>query len=78
MFDLDGSIDDEDNDEGVDDKEISLEDLESMENEGEHQTGGFVDEDGWGDSFDDLDGGAWEDRSNDEEDAIKRDPWELE
>jgi len=75
MFDLDESINSEDDDEKTDDREISLEDLESIENEENHQTGSFVDEDGWGDSFDDLDGGAWEDRYDDEE--VERDPWEL-
>ena len=75
MFDLD--VDTEDNDEEADDREISLEDFENMENEERNQTGNFVDEDGWGDSFDDLDSGAWEDRHNDEEDEIEQDPWEL-
>lgn len=72
---FDESIVAENNDEEADDREISLEDLEVMENESEHQGTGFVDEDGWGDSFDDLDGEAWEDRCNDEE--VERDPWEL-
>jgi len=75
MFDLDEPIDSENGDEETDDRELSLEDLENMENEGDRQPGSFVDEDGWGDSFDDLDGGAWEDRYNDEE--VERDPWEL-
>jgi len=75
MLDLDEPIDSENGDEEADDGELSLEDLESIENEGNSQIDNFVDEDGWGDSFDDLDGGAWEDRYNDEE--IEQDPWEL-
>jgi len=65
-------------DEDEDDKTISLDDLESLENDRERQDDPFYDEDDWGDSFDDLDSEAWERqyRQNDD-DEIEPDPWDL-
>jgi len=60
-------------------KTISLDDLESQENEQEHNVDVPVDEDDWGDSFDDLDSEAWERQygQEDDDDEVERDPWEL-
>jgi len=71
----DWSSSDEENDE----KTISLDDLENLENEQEHRIDAAVDEDDWGDSFDDLDSEAWERQYGleDGDDEVERDPWEL-
>ncbi|MCK5734931.1 MAG: hypothetical protein KAH21_00580, partial [Spirochaetaceae bacterium] len=61
------------------DKTISLDDLESLENDQQNQVDSNVDKDDWGDSMDDLDGEAWESQYglDDEDDEVERDPWEL-
>ncbi len=61
------------------DNTISLDDLESLENNQEHPGDNQVDEDDWGDSFDDLDSESWEKQFglDDVEEEIERDPWEL-
>ena len=61
------------------DNTISLDDLESLENEQEKPGDNQVDEDDWGDSFDDLDSEAWEKKygQEDADEEIERDPWEL-
>ena len=60
-------------------KTISLDDLESLENNQEKPGDANVDDDDWGDSFDDLDSEAWEKQygQEDADDEIERDPWEL-
>ena len=73
MSDWDAS---EDEDE---DKTISLDDLENIEQEGEHQDDPFFDENDWGDSYDDLDSEAWERQyhTDDYGDEVEPDPWDL-
>ena len=72
MSDLDSSHNEDD-----EDKVISLDDLESMENKQEHQIDSNVDEDDWGDSYDDLDSESWERQYRQDEEEVERDPWEL-
>lgn len=71
MSDWDVSQDDDDEDDSI----ISLEDLENLENEKMNDSP--VDEDDWGDSYDDLDSEAWERQYRPEEDEVEKDPWEL-
>jgi len=71
MFELNSSQDEDDDD------TISLDDLESIENEQKKKIETPLDEDDWGDSYDDLDSEAWERQYRPEEDEIERDPWEL-
>lgn len=61
------------------DNTISLDDLESLENSQEYPDDIQVDEDDWGDSYDDLDSESWEKQFglDDVEEEIERDPWEL-
>jgi len=72
MSDRETSQDEED-----DDNVISLDELENMEKERARPADSHVDEDDWGDSYDDLDGEAWERQYQQEEDEVERDPWEL-
>lgn len=72
MSDWDTSQDDDE-----DDATISLDDLENLENEKMNGNDSPVDEDDWGDSFDDLDSEAWERQYRPEEYEIEKDPWEL-
>ena len=74
MSDWDSSIGEDD-----EDKTISLDDLESLENDQEQLVDSHLDEDDWGDSFDDLDSEAWERQYGLEngDDELERDPWEL-
>jgi hypothetical protein len=72
MSDSETSQDDDD-----DDNVISLDELEKLEKERARPADSHVDEDDWGDSYDDLDGEAWERQYQQEEDEVERDPWEL-
>ena len=65
------------NDDDDEDKTISLDDLESMEKEQANQVDSNVDEEDWGDSYDDLDSEAWERQYRQEDEEVERDPWEL-
>jgi len=57
---------------------ISLEELEYLENSNDKQEE-HVDEDDWGDSYNDLDSEAWERHyGQDDEEEITKDPWDLE
>ncbi len=61
------------------DKTISLDDLENLEQEQEHQDDPYYDENDWGDSYDDLDSEAWERQyGTDEDEDVEPDPWDLE
>lgn len=65
------------------DKTISLDDLENIEQEREREheqrNDPFYNEDDWGDSYDDLDSEAWERQYRQgDEDEIESDPWGLE
>ncbi len=64
-------------DDDDEDRTISLDDLESMENEQANQVDSNVDEDDWGDAYDDLDSEAWERQYRQEDEEVERDPWEL-
>ena len=58
------------------DKTISLDDLEDMENGKEKEHEPSFDQDDWGDSYDDLDSEAWE-RQYRQDDDVEVDPWDL-
>ena len=62
-----------------DDKTISLDDLENLEHDQEHQDDPYYDENDWGDSYDDLDSEAWERQYHTEDDGddVEPDPWDL-
>ncbi len=61
-----------------DESTISLDDLESLEHNREHESDTPLDEDDWGDSYDDLDSEAWERQYNHEyEGEMDKDPWDL-
>ena len=64
-------------DDDDEDRTISLDDLESMEKEQANQVDSNVDEEDWGDSYDDLDSEAWERQYRQEDEEVERDPWEL-
>jgi hypothetical protein len=73
MSDWDTSADD-----NLEDKTISLDDLEDQEQDSEHQDDPYYDEDDWGESFDDLDSEAWERQYHTNDlDEVESDPWEL-
>lgn len=59
------------------DKTISLDDLESIEKDKARENDSPVDQDDWGDSYDDLDSEAWERQYPQEDDGVEVDPWEL-
>ncbi len=56
--------------EDFDDNLISLDDLESEDEEGE-------DHYDWGDELDDMDSGSWEKHYGDEDEELEGDPWDL-
>lgn len=64
--------------EDIKDTNISLDELENLEHEQEHQDDPCYDEDDWGESYDDLDGEAWERQySQNREENVEPDPWDL-
>ncbi len=57
---------------------MSLDDLESLEHDREKEGLSPIDEEDWGDSYDDLDSEAWERQYElDEELDVEKDPWDL-
>lgn len=62
-----------------DERTISLDDLEDIEQEKEHRDDPLYNEDDWGNSYDDLDSEAWDRQyRKDDNDEVEPDPWDLE
>ena len=65
-----------DGDDEDDPRLISLDDLESLEHQMDHDTG--FDEDDWADCYDDMDSESWEHHYRVDGDLNDdRDPWDL-
>ena len=68
--------DDDNNDDEYNPRLMSLEDLENLEHQMDHDTG--FDEDDWADCYDDMDSESWEHHYKVDGDiSDERDPWDL-